>query len=143
VAVDRAAGARRLPQPYKEQEARVIRSMFVVGAAALLLPTCGREAPDAQERNVAAGAGDYQARLEALPEAQRNAVFIRAIRDAGQPCQGVQSSVRQGEINNAPAWTATCEGGVRWTIAIGSDGVAQVMSTADLQALAERSGKAP
>ena len=118
------------------------RMIVVAGAALLLLTACERGTPEADDKNIQVPAGDYQARLEAMPEGQRNAVFIRAIRDAGRECQHVESSTPQGKINGAPAWMAVCDNGVHWTIAIGRDGIAQVMSTADLQALAKAQSKA-
>lgn len=116
------------------------RAMFPLSAL-MLLVACDGGAPQQETADITVPEGNTQARLETMPEAQRNAVFIRAIRDAGRECQHVQSSAESGEINNAPAWTATCDNGVQWTIAIGRDGVAQVMSTAELQALAGQTGK--
>jgi hypothetical protein len=68
-----------------------------------------------------------------MPEGQRNAVFIRALRDAGIECQGVKASSLVGDTDGAPTWQATCEDGSEWTIVIGRDGVAQVVNTAALQ----------
>jgi hypothetical protein len=80
--------------------------------------------------------GDYQARLQALPEGQRNAVFIRALRDAGRDCQKVVSSAFQGALQGRPTWTARCDDGVGWVILIGKAGVAQVVGLLE----AERAG---
>jgi hypothetical protein len=109
---------------------------YACAAGLALLAGCERGTPEADDKKIQVPEGDYHARLEAMPEAQRNAVFIRAIRDAGRDCQHVERSQRTGEINGAPAWTATCDNDVQWTIAIGRAGVAQVMSTAELQAAA-------
>ena len=105
-------------------------------AAAALLAGCERGAPEADATDIEVPRGAYQARLEAMDPAQRDATFLRAIRDAGRDCQNVEGSAAAGTINGAPAWTATCENGVQWTIAIGGDGIAQVMSTAEIEALA-------
>ena len=111
------------------------------GAAGLaLLAGCERGAPEPDDRNIQVAEGEHQARLEEMPEAQRNAVFIRAIRDAGRECQHVESSARAGEVNGAPTWTATCANDVQWTIAIGGDGIAQVMSPAELEAAGVTAG---
>lgn len=69
--------------------------------------------------------------LEALPEGERNAVFIRAIQDAGQTCQHVDSSERAGEHQGLPLWKAHCTGGLEYTIVIGNDGVAAILNPAE------------
>ena len=74
--------------------------------------------------NPAAPVGNQVA---ALSEAQRNAVFIRALRDAGLACQHVERAVPAGTIQNMPAWRATCQGGGEWTILIAADGNAQIL----------------
>lgn len=89
---------------------------------------CACEEGQQPENNlVSAGPqADYQTRLQALPETARNAVFIRALRDAGFDCQHVEASAFEGAANGAPTWSARCDDGNRWTIAIGPNGVAQV-----------------
>jgi hypothetical protein len=81
-------------------------------------------APAAESANGAAPAGTQVA---ALSEGQRNAVFIRAIRDGGLDCQHVERSVPLGNIQNMPAWRATCQGGGEYTIVVGADGSAQIL----------------
>lgn len=61
-------------------------------------------------------------RIAAMPEGQRNAVFIRAIRDAGLGCQHVEASQRAGSYEEYPVWNAECTGGGRWTIVITPSG---------------------
>ena len=107
--------------------------------AAFLLAGC--EGPG--ETNVTVpGPENTQNALEAMPEAQRNAVFIRAIRDAGQDCQHVESSQPAGEHQGYPVWNATCQGGGTWTIVIMNDGVAQVLNDAEAR-LVEQNQAAP
>ena len=77
------------------------------------------------------GPESVQNRLETMPEAQRNAVFIRAIRDADQQCQHVESSQRAGEHQGFPVWNATCAGGGTWTIVVMNDGTAAVLNDAE------------
>ena len=115
---------------------------ILAAAAALILPlaACRDEAPDAGEANVAARQGDYAQRIAAMDEGARNAVFLRAIRDAGRTCQHVEHSAAQGEVNGAPTWTATCDGGTQWTVIVGEGGVAQVASAAELQGAAKAEG---
>lgn len=84
----------------------------------------------APEPNVEAG--EYQEEILSLDEGQRNAVFIRAIRDADveNTCQGVESSAYVGEYEGAPMWTARCSDGTDWAILLGPTGTAQVMMCA-------------
>ena len=99
-------------------------------ALVLALSACGDNGGDASR--IEAGEGDYQARLQAMPEGQRNAVFIRALRDAGHPCQGVENSSYQGVRDGVPTWTARCTaGGGDWLILLGGGGVVQVVSAAE------------
>ena len=96
----------------------------------LALGGCGDEA--AKESNRAGPVTeDVANRLAELPEGQRNAVFIRAIRDAGEECQFVESSTRAGEYQGNPVWSAQCEGGGGWTIVVMPDGTAQLVNEAE------------
>jgi hypothetical protein len=81
----------------------------------LVLAACGGGSgnvaqPEANVAN-AAGAGDVQARIRELPEGQRNAALIRAIRDARLDCQHVVQSSEVSPPPSTPAYVATCEGG--------------------------------
>jgi hypothetical protein len=114
------------------------RRMAAAAAATLtmLLAGCGGNSADQRSGNGAAEMpaavtqGEDAARLEAMPEGERNAVFIRAIRDAHFECQHVEKSASAGTINGAPAWTATCDNGKLWTIIIAKGGNAQVVNGA-------------
>lgn len=107
---------------------------------ATTLAACGgggtNEATDAGS-NPALPAGN---RVAALPEGARDAVFIRAIRDAGFDCQHVDSSVSVAPVRGLPAWRATCRGGGRWTILIAPEGTAQVIEGSAVEG---RNGTAP
>lgn len=112
---------------------------MLLAAAALVLPliACEDDGPSTDGNTIEVPQGDYSRRIAQMEEGPRNATLLRAIRDAGHDCQGVQSSSSQGQVNNAPAWTATCDRGGQWTIIIGRDGVATVASTAELQQAAK------
>jgi hypothetical protein len=98
---------------------------------ALALAGCGREeAPPANEAASNTGV-DVAEQLAALPDGQRNAVFIRAIRDAGEDCQHVIASSRAGEYQGRPVWSAQCDGGSSWTIVVTRDGTAQMINDAE------------
>lgn len=68
------------------------------------------------------------AQVIALPERQRNAVFFRAIRDAGLPCQSVRQSEAIKSDNEAPAWRASCDNGESHLIAVTPDGMVNIVS---------------
>lgn len=107
-----------------------------VTVALLALGGCERGTPEEGTTKIQVPEGDYQARLQALPEGGRNAVFIRALRDAGRDCQGVVSSAFQGMLQGRPTWTARCDDGVGWVVIIGKDGIAEVVNLVE----AERAG---
>lgn len=93
--------------------------------AILLLAGCERrEAPSAQPAQ--AESNDYKARVEALQPASRNALFLRAIRDAGRQCQSVAGSAYNGEQFGMPSWVARCEDGRDWLVMLRQDGSALV-----------------
>jgi hypothetical protein len=98
-----------------------------IAAAVTMLAACGPTGGNAPAGNEAASVDDRQ-RLEAMPEGQRNAVFIRAIRDARLECQHVQGSVPAGEYEGMPVWDVRCAGGGNWTIVVTSDGTAQILN---------------
>ena len=105
---------------------------FLIGASALSLAACGSE-PDRTAAAKSAPADDYAERIKALPEGQRDAVLLRAIRDAGRPCQHVTRStaVAPADPGDAPAWTARCDDGATWVVALNPGGVATVTGATD------------
>ena len=98
----------------------------VIAALALAAAACGGSGGNqaAPTANAPEPAGD---RVASLSEGQRNAVFIRAIRDAGLECQHVDRSVAAGTVQTLPVWRATCQGGAEYSIAITADGTAQIL----------------
>lgn len=102
-------------------------------AVLLALGGCERGTPEEGTTRIQVPEGDYQARLQALPEGQRNAVFIRALRDAGRDCQRVVSSAFQGALQGRPTWTARCDDGVGWVILIGKGGIAEVVNLVEAE----------
>ena len=111
-----------------------MRSMVMAAGLALALAACGgdgRERSPATDQATGNGSNDVANQLAALPEGQRNAVFIRAIRDAGEDCQHVETSTRAGEYEGMPVWSAQCAGGPSWTIVVTRDGTAQLINDAE------------
>jgi hypothetical protein len=80
--------------------------------------------------NVAEGDNALAKVLE-MNDRQRNVVFIRAIMDAGLPCQQVVSSERVADQDGKPLWRANCSGGISHMIGITPDGTANIVSRTD------------
>lgn len=106
----------------------------LIAILALSAAACSRgsQAPNASAANVAEPAGNQVA---ALSEGQRDAVFIRAIRDARLECQRVQGSTRAGEYRGMPVWRARCQGGGEWIIVIANDGTAQILNPGEARSV--------
>lgn len=112
----------------------MIRPLAVAVLCALPLAGCGQGPTQADTTNIVVPSGDYAERLRAMTANERNAVFYRAINDAGRDCQQVRESSALEPVDGAPSWAATCEDGGRWIIVIGKDGIAQVTNAAELEA---------
>jgi hypothetical protein len=115
--------------------------MILPLAAAVFLAGCqGSDtgpANAATEPNTAQAAGNGQAQgnaaatVIAMSDRQRNVVFIRAMLDAGLPCQEVTGSTRMPDQNGNPMWRATCSDGASHMISITPDGTANIVSRTD------------
>jgi hypothetical protein len=118
---------RRIPASEKREIAMRI-SMTIAAMLALTTAACGGDNRNAAVANEAAVEATGNA-VAALSEGQRNAVFIRAIRDAGLECQHVESSTPAGTYRARPVWRATCRGNRQWTIVIGDNNDAQILNS--------------
>ncbi|MES2445511.1 MAG: hypothetical protein V4574_22010 [Pseudomonadota bacterium] len=114
--------------------------------AALALAGCnpaavnnGAEPANAVEENGVASAdanattpGNVLETVLAMPERQRNIVFVRALMDAGLKCEGVTHSERLPDMDGKPLWRADCKGGNNsHMITITPDGTANIVSRND------------
>jgi hypothetical protein len=106
-------------------------------ALVLLLAACGEPASVAKAPENALAT---QARLTGMPTEQRDAVFIRAIRNADFECQHVDSARPSLPYRGLPVWEARCRNGRHYALVIGNDGIAQVID-ADERRLADRAGR--
>lgn len=79
----------------------------------------------------AAEGGNVTAKVLAMSDRERNVVFIRAIMDAGLPCQSVKRSTRLADQDGKPLWRAECDGGQDQLITITPDGTANIVSRTD------------
>jgi hypothetical protein len=71
---------------------------------------------------------NYVAAVGALSDDERKAVFFRAIRDAGVPCQMVIKAEKTEPWQGLPSWLADCDTGDQHLIQLKPDGSAKVVS---------------
>lgn len=125
-----------------------MRALF---AALILLAaaSCSKSAPTGNETaNAGPEANEVLppqvagAEVAALPEAQRNATFYRAIHDAGMDCQQVTGSAAGGSYHGMPVWNATCRGGGHWTLVIGSNDNVQVLNANEARLVTDQGAAA-
>ncbi len=104
------------------------RISSALGAILIGLCGCGggESKADGNAAATAAPANDYAERIKQLPEAQRNAVFLRAVRDTGADCQAVKGSAFSGTQFDMPSWVARCSDGRDWLVMIDKGGRALV-----------------
>jgi len=94
----------------------------------IVLAACDAQPPAPSSPPTPTGPSEIQQRIAALGEPQRNAVLIRAVRDAGFDCQQVTGSQPQPDAAaKGQVWTAKCSGGASYAVVIGRDGTAQVV----------------
>ena len=98
---------------------------ILIGAT-LLAAACDREAEPPKVKAITVPEGGYKQRIDALAAGQRDALFLRAIRDAGQECQQVVGSAYNGVHFGMPSWAARCSDGADWMIMLGKGGNAHV-----------------
>jgi hypothetical protein len=73
----------------------------------------------------------FQNQVAALSEGQRDAMLLRAIRDARMDCQGVTgSSPSAASTPTKPVWIARCSNGAGYGVVINADGTAGVVGAA-------------
>ena len=98
------------------------------GWAVLLLAVsaCGGPQEPAETNKVEKADVDYKARIDGLDDRQRDAVMLRAVRDARQDCQGVVGSAYSGMQFGMPSWVARCSDGRDWLVMLDKGGRAHV-----------------
>lgn len=117
------------------------KAFALTTVAALALVACrGEEVTEAPQQNVMEGPAEVgnevsfdnaQAAIIDLSDRERNAVFIRAILDAGVACDQVTGSTRVADENGQPTWRVDCGTASAHLISIGRDGTANVLSRTD------------
>ncbi|MGN6269047.1 MAG: hypothetical protein ACTHM0_04040 [Sphingomonas sp.] len=90
----------------------MIRPAIALLALASALAACHSPREQAASNSAAAApSGQFANQLAALPEAQRNGAFMRAITDAGFPCQKIEHATAHAPIGGKPAWAIGCDHG--------------------------------
>jgi hypothetical protein len=103
---------------------------------AALLAACG-PAPERESAlnktsaNASASAVDYVAQIRGMATPLRRGTFLRAIRDAQQPCQEVVFDHETEPVNGQASWAASCENGADWIIIVERNGNAKVTNGVD------------
>ena len=105
-----------------------MRAVSIV-LALLALGACDSSDKHAVEKADAVGnVANYTAVVSGLSERERNPVFLRAVRDAGLPCQDVTKSEQVSGGGAGRMWRAQCEDGVAHLVQVMPDGTANVVS---------------
>jgi hypothetical protein len=94
---------------------------------ALPLAACGGGASTAENAAAPAELSAFENAVVALSPAERNAMLIAAVRDAGKDCQGVTESYRDTKNAGAPLFIAKCSNGASYGVQVGPDGTARVI----------------
>jgi hypothetical protein len=92
-----------------------------------LLAGCGRAAPQ-NDTAAQVPEGNYLDQIEALPDGQRDMVFMRAIQDSDVPCQHVTGSTVHEKVRGRPTWVAHCEDGRDWIVMLEPGGMIHVVN---------------
>ena len=102
-------------------------SVIIALALGLALSGCGSAEEDGDAvQGQAVNSADVRS-LDAMSEAERHGVLLRALRDGGHDCQAVVSAKRAGVSEGVPLWQAFCRGGRSWIIAVTANGYAQIV----------------
>ncbi|MEV4932521.1 hypothetical protein MRBLMA1_002168 [Sphingobium sp. LMA1-1-1.1] len=106
-----------------------MRTMAVLATALLAVACKPAQKAEAPAPDPNASATNYATEVAVLPKQARDAVFFRAIRDAGLPCQTIVSSnPMPGAPSPAVVWRAQCEDKAYHLIQIQPNGSAVVTS---------------
>lgn len=97
--------------------------------AALLLAACGDDAAggNGAASRSPAGPTAFENSVAALAPAARDAMFLRAIRDANHDCQGVtEAKLIDRAADGSPIWLARCLDKATYAVVLRADGTAEV-----------------
>lgn len=130
-------GARFVWRAWRRVRAGEPAYIAMIAAVLLLIGAFGRNDDGAIIESAPVATVGEQ--IAALPESERNAIFIRAIRDAGQECQLITSSRTGSSYRGMPTWDAACLNGRHRTLFIAEDATAQMLNADETQLAAGQS----
>lgn len=104
-----------------------MRNMLLLTGMVVLAGCTPASGPESQNT----AAINYTAALATLSGPERDGVFLRAILDAGKPCQKITKSEAVQAFGQAPEWRVTCAGGEQHLLSVKPDGTALVVSRTD------------
>jgi len=121
--------------------------MFKFSAAGLallfLVSGCGQAPEDRSTANAMAGEGartsikirnQYQEKLLALSDADRDLTLRRAVRDDGGSCSKISGSKYQQDYKGMAMWVAHCSGG-DWAVYLSPSGTVQARACKEIPIL--------
>ena len=94
----------------------------------VLLSACDRPAPQNDTAPTPVAEGNYLEEITALPDGQRDMVFMRAIQDSNVPCQHITGSAAHAKVRDRPTWVAHCVDGRDWILILQPGGLIHVVN---------------
>ena len=93
-----------------------------------LLSACGPATPQNDTAPTPVAEGNYLEEITALPDGQRDMVFMRAIQDSNVPCQHITGSAAHAKVRDRPTWVAHCVDGRDWILILQPGGLIHVVN---------------
>ena len=94
----------------------------------VLLSACDRPAPQNDTAPTPVAEGNYLEEITALPDGQRDIVFMRAIQDSNVPCQHITGSAVHAKVRDRPTWVAHCVDGRDFILILQPGGLIHVIN---------------
>lgn len=102
------------------------RWIWIIAMATLV--SCGPRTTDDRQNSAVQKQKNQAATVANLPPGQRNGAFLRAIRDAGVPCQDIVKAEVLPQRGETAQWRVECEDHVQHLVAIAPAGPVIVTS---------------
>ena len=93
----------------------------------VLLSAC-EPAPQNDTAPAPVAEGNYLEEITALPDGQRDMVFMRAIQDSNVPCQHITGSAVHAKVRDRPTWVAHCVDGRDFILILQPGGLIHVVN---------------
>lgn len=106
---------------------RPVVTMLALAALASACHAPQKSATGTTDNTTAVAANAFAAKITALPPAQRDGAFMRAITDAGFSCQKIVQSAAHAAIQGRPAWEVMCDNDNAYVALATADGTLQIV----------------